>query len=242
MLRLEVLFGDRPVLLHSSDQTISTYIKNNYPIFNKNLKTFEVRFEKQFSYQERTVQDLMTERQGSAAMMRNGLFESYQKAVSAEFQFGFKKHLRRRLLRAALQQEKTIEGKKALTQGVLRNDYFKQVLLSRYKEFFKNLESIQRPVKGIEIRNVSETDKPFLDEVLLRTILDEKIGSKMSRKTTLQLALYDYYYSLSVKEMGRYAADFIFFLTRQESLSLKRHLFYDVEGLSGLLSIHLLAR
>lgn len=174
-------------------------------------------------------------------MMNRALYEVYQKAVSSEFQRGFAGHLKRRLLRAVLLQEKTESGRAALKLGSLQNKYLNQVLLSRYEEFFNHIKSFHRELTDMEVRNVSDNEKPLLDYVLLRSIMNEKVSAQMSRESAIKLAMYDYYLTLSTQKLNRNAGDFFYFLTGKHAQALKEHLFSGLNETSQLVSIYLLA-
>lgn len=189
-----------------------------------------------------TAFDLLRKNHGHPAMMNKSLYEVYQRAVSSDFQRGFAGHLKRRLIRAVLLQEKTESGRAFLTAGSIQNKYLKQVLLSRYEEFFNHINSFHRELTDMEVRNVSDNEKPLLDFVLLRSVLNEKVSTEMSRESTIKLAMYDYYLTLSTKKLKRNAGDFFYFLTQKHSKSLKEYLFMGLEQKSHLASIYLLAR
>ena len=242
LLRPEVLFGDKAPSFNSSDSEILSYISSKYPIVLKNINTLESRLaESRFTKPEVSAYDLLREHYGHPAMMQKALYETYQHAVSPKFQAGFYKHIKRRLLRATLLQERSPDGLKALKSGSLQNKYLKRVLLSRYDEFFQNIESFHRPLMDMEVRNVSDNQKPYLDFLLLRPILKEDIDMNMSRQATVKLLMYDYYYSLSAHRLKRNAGDFFFFLTRKHARSLKEYLFSGLSEKADLISIHLLS-
>lgn len=243
LLRPEVLFGDNAPSLNSSDSEIFSYIFSKYPTLLKNINTLESRMaEPRFTKSEASVYDLLREHYGHPAMMQKSLYVTYQHAVSTKFQSGFYRHIKRRLIRAALLQERSPDGLKALKEGSLQNKYLKQVLLSRYDEFFQHIDSFHRALTDMEVRNVSDNQKPYLDFLLLRPILKEDINMNMSRQATVKLLMYDYYYSLSVHRLKRNAGDFFFFLTRKHAKSLKDYLFSGLSEKTNLISIHLLSK
>ncbi|MCH2534034.1 MAG: hypothetical protein MK008_06300 [Bdellovibrionales bacterium] len=174
-------------------------------------------------------------------MMNKSLYEVYQKAVSVDFQRGFARHLKRRLIRAVILQENTESGRFALKQGHVQNKYLKEVLLSRYEEFFNHIKSFHRELTDMEVRNVSDNEKPMLDYVLLRSVLNEKVSPQMSRESAIKLAMYDYYLTLSTQKLNRNAGDFFYFLTGKHAQALKEHLFSGLNETSQLVSIYLLA-